>query len=245
MAKSTWFKGLAVAAAVGVLVAGGLYLYGSASGAVPATVDFSKLDAPQSEALYRQQRLDLSCRRLLGLPQLAANRCRAGWRRGHGDPMGTLYGSNISPSKEHGISRWTADDLYRAVAAGIAPGRKVLYPAMPYASYHQITRGDVDALWVWLMKQRPVEVANRANEMSFPFSITPALPCGTWSIARQPRSLITPSTKWRAASTAGGYAGPLCRASPQPSHQAHLCDGQVAQPGRQHHRRLLRTCADA
>ena len=68
-------------------------------------------------------------------------------------PMGTLYGTNISPSREHGIGKWSADDLYRAVARGMAPGRKNLYPAMPYASYHDITRADVDALWVWLQAQ--------------------------------------------------------------------------------------------
>ena len=68
-------------------------------------------------------------------------------------PMGTLYGTNISPSREHGIGQWSADDLYRAVARGMAPGRKNLYPAMPYASYHDITRADVDALWVWLQAQ--------------------------------------------------------------------------------------------
>ena len=99
-------------------------------------------------------------------------------------PMGTLYGSNISPSKEHGIGNWTADDLYRAVATGIAPGRKVLYPAMPYASYHQITRGDVDALWVWLMKQPAVEVANQPNSMNFPFNIRPAV--SLWNVVNRP-----------------------------------------------------------
>ena len=54
MAKSTWLKRLAVVAAVGVLAAGGLYLYGSSSGDIPAaTVDFAKLDKPQYDALYK------------------------------------------------------------------------------------------------------------------------------------------------------------------------------------------------
>jgi mono/diheme cytochrome c family protein len=185
MAKSTWFKGLAVAAAVGVLIAGGLYLYGSASGDIPpATVDFSKLDAPQSEALYKRGEQVFrggDCAACHSSPQTGAELAGG---VAMVTPMGTLYGSNISPSKDHGIGNWTADDLYRAVAAGIAPGRKVLYPAMPYASYHQITRGDVDALWVWLMKQRPVEVANRANDMSFPFNVRPAV--ALWNVVNRP-----------------------------------------------------------
>ena len=185
MAKSTWFKRLAVVAAVGVLAAGGLYLYGSSSGDIPAaTVDFAKLDKPQYDALYKR-----------GEQVFRAGDCAAchsspktGAELAGGlpmvTPMGTLYGSNISPSKEHGIGNWTADDLYRAVATGIAPGRKVLYPAMPYASYHQITRGDVDALWVWLMKQPAVEVANQPNSMNFPFNIRPAV--SLWNVVNRP-----------------------------------------------------------
>jgi hypothetical protein len=69
----------------------------------------------------------------------------------------------------------------------MAPGRKNLYPAMPYASYHDITRADVDALWVWLQAQPAVEVANRQPEMNFPFSIRPVWRCGMrWSARGEP-----------------------------------------------------------
>ena len=185
MAKRSFIKGLGIVAAAAVLVVGCMYLYGSSSGNVPpATVDFAKLSPEQHKLLYQRGEQVFragDCAACHSSPQTGAELAGG---VAMVTPMGTLYGSNISPSKEHGIGNWTADDLYRAVAAGIAPGRKVLYPAMPYASYHQITRGDVDALWVWLMKQRPVEVANRANEMSFPFNVRPAV--ALWNVVNRP-----------------------------------------------------------
>ncbi|MDB6177265.1 cytochrome c [Paracoccus sp. Z330] len=90
-------------------------------------------------------------------------------------PMGSIYGTNITPSREYGIGDWSPDDLYRAVAVGVAPGGRNLYPAMPYTSYHRITREDSDALWLWLMQQEPVDKPNRKNDMVFPFNIRPAI----------------------------------------------------------------------
>lgn len=86
-------------------------------------------------------------------------------------PMGTIYGTNISPSKTHGIGRWSADDLYTAVAWGVAPGGRNLYPAMPYVSYHAITRADSDALYAWLMAQLAVEKPNTPNRLIPPFNL--------------------------------------------------------------------------
>lgn len=185
MAKRTWMKGLIGLAGVGALVAGGLYLYGSSSGNTPpATVDFAALDTQATQQLYQRGE------QVFRAGDCAA--CHSSPQSGNElagavsivTPMGTLHGTNISPSKQHGIGNWTADDLYRAVAAGVAPGRKVLYPAMPYVSYHQITRADVDALWFWLMKQPAVEVANKPNAMNFPFNIRPAV--AMWNVVNRP-----------------------------------------------------------
>ena len=184
MAK-TWIKGLGAAAVLGVLVAGGMYLYGSASGDVPpATVDFAKLGPQEFDALYKRGEQVFRGGDCAACHSSPATGAELAGGVPMVTPMCTLYGTNISPSKEHGIGGWTADDLYRAVAAGMAPGRKNLYPAMPYASYHQITRADVDALWVWLMKQPAVEVANKPSEMNFPFNIRPAV--AMWNALNRP-----------------------------------------------------------
>lgn len=99
-------------------------------------------------------------------------------------PMGTLYGTNITPDERTGIANYTAEDLYRVMVYGIAPGGRHLYPAMPYVSYHAISRADVDALWVWLMAQNPVERANKPTEMMFPFNIRPAV--AFWNLIYRP-----------------------------------------------------------
>ena len=172
-------------AAAAMVVLGGMYIAGSSSGSVPpATVDFANIGPEQKQQLSDR-----------GLQVFRAADCAAchsspttGAELAGGmamvTPMGTLYGTNISPSREHGIGNWSADDLYRAVARGMAPGRKNLYPAMPYASYHDITRADVDALWVWLQSQPAVEVANRKPDMNFPFSIRPGL--ALWNALERP-----------------------------------------------------------
>lgn len=172
-------------AAAAVVVLGGMYIAGSASGSVPpATVDFANISPEQKQKLSDR-----------GLQVFRAADCAAchsspttGAELAGGmamvTPMGTLYGTNISPSREHGIGKWSADDLYRAVARGMAPGRKNLYPAMPYASYHDITRADVDALWVWLQAQPAVEAPNRKPDMNFPFSVRPGL--ALWNALERP-----------------------------------------------------------
>lgn len=99
-------------------------------------------------------------------------------------PFGTIYGSNITPSRDHGIADYSADDLYRVMVYGIAPGGKHLYPAMPYTSYHAMSRADNDALWVWLMGQNPVERANRPAELMFPFNLRPLL--AFWNLLYRP-----------------------------------------------------------
>lgn len=85
-------------------------------------------------------------------------------------PFGTIYGSNLTPSADYGIGRWTRDDFYRALTAGIAPGGRHLYPAMPYTSYKGMTRQDSDDIYAWLMTQPAVEVAPPKNNLPFPFN---------------------------------------------------------------------------
>ncbi len=85
-------------------------------------------------------------------------------------PFGTLYGTNITPDKEHGIGKWTADDFYKALHDGIGPDGP-LYPAMPYTSYRQLTRADTDAIYAYLMSVRPAAVANHPNDLRFPYNM--------------------------------------------------------------------------
>lgn len=89
-------------------------------------------------------------------------------------PFGTIYGTNITPDKTHGIGNWTSADFYKAVHDGIAPDHP-LYPAMPYTTYRGMTREDSDAIFAYLQSVRPVSVPNQNNEVPFPFNLRPLL----------------------------------------------------------------------
>jgi mono/diheme cytochrome c family protein len=47
---------------------------------------------------------------------------------------------------------------------------KLLYPAMPFPAYTKITRADSDALFAYLSSLEPLAVANRENELRFPYN---------------------------------------------------------------------------
>jgi mono/diheme cytochrome c family protein len=85
-------------------------------------------------------------------------------------PFGVIYGSNITPSADQGIGRWTKEEFYTALTKGVAPGGRHLYPAMPYTSYKGITRADSDAIYAYLMTRPAVNVASPENEFPFPLN---------------------------------------------------------------------------
>ncbi|WP_322403313.1 cytochrome c [Massilia luteola] len=84
--------------------------------------------------------------------------------------FGTIYGTNITPDPDTGIGRWSSDDFYQALTAGKSPHGH-LYPAMPYTSYRGMTRADSDAIYGYLMHLAPVKLANRQNDLHFPFNL--------------------------------------------------------------------------
>ena len=46
-------------------------------------------------------------------------------------PFGTIYGTNITPSKEHGIGLYSDDEFFAALTEGKRRDGAYLYPAMP------------------------------------------------------------------------------------------------------------------
>ncbi|AYY56443.1 cytochrome c [Burkholderia multivorans] len=122
-------------------------------------------------------------------------------------PYGTFYGSNITPDKDHGIGRWSADDFYAALHDGKAPGKR-LYPSMPYTSYRQLTRADTDAMYAYLMTIKPVAQANREHELKFPYNLRFGM--ALWDLAFLKDSLPDASTGQSADWQRGRYlAGAL------------------------------------
>jgi mono/diheme cytochrome c family protein len=85
-------------------------------------------------------------------------------------PFGTFYGTNITPDPVHGIGKWSAAQFYKALHDGVAPDKQ-LYPAMPYTSYRTMSRADSDAIYAYLMEQKPAAVPNRESDLKFPFNV--------------------------------------------------------------------------
>ncbi|AKJ30869.1 c-type cytochrome [Caldimonas brevitalea] len=85
-------------------------------------------------------------------------------------PFGNIYVPNITPDDETGIGQYTADEFYRMMHTGIARDGKLLYPAMPFASYTKVTREDSDAIYAYLMSVPPIQQPNRPHELRFPYN---------------------------------------------------------------------------
>jgi mono/diheme cytochrome c family protein len=87
-------------------------------------------------------------------------------------PLGTIYSTNITPSAEFGIGRYTADEFSRALRNGIRRDGAHLYPAMPYTSYAQFTDDDARALYAYFKRAvQPVDARGPETELPFPMNI--------------------------------------------------------------------------
>jgi mono/diheme cytochrome c family protein len=82
-------------------------------------------------------------------------------------PVGVIYSSNITSSIEHGIGKWTAEDLRRALHEGVAADGDRLFPAFPYTSFTQMTDEDVDALYAYMRTVAADEYQPPANDFVF------------------------------------------------------------------------------
>jgi mono/diheme cytochrome c family protein len=85
-------------------------------------------------------------------------------------PFGTIYSTNVTPDRETGIGSWSDDDFVCALHRGIAPGARYLYPAFPYTSFTAMSRDDVLFIKAYLFSLSPQHVANKADNLSFPFN---------------------------------------------------------------------------
>ncbi|SEG87196.1 c-type cytochrome [Marinobacterium lutimaris] len=90
-------------------------------------------------------------------------------------PFGTVYSSNITPDEKQGIGSWSFEAFNRAMRHGISRDGKHLYPVFPYTAFAKISDGDMQALYAYLMAQKPETQVNKAAEMSFPMSYRPIL----------------------------------------------------------------------
>jgi len=83
---------------------------------------------------------------------------------------GGIYSANITPSAL-GIGGMTSAEFYQVLTFGADNMWAPIYPAMPYTSYHLVTRDDSDAMFAYLMSLDPIDAAVPENTLPFPFNI--------------------------------------------------------------------------
>lgn len=94
-------------------------------------------------------------------------------------PIGTLYSTNITPDKTHGIGSWTYEDFARLMRTGVTRAGYTTYPAMPYPSYSRLSDEDLHDLYAYFSQAVPaVAQANRHNDIVWPLSMR--WPLGIW-----------------------------------------------------------------
>jgi len=107
-------------------------------------------------------------------------------------PLGSIFASNITPSKVAGIGDYSEPDFARAVRQGINKQSQHLYPAMPYTSYSRMTDADIHALYVYFMHGvQPVDEPAPQTHLAFPFNIRASMAVWNTLFAKDPP--FTPS----------------------------------------------------
>ncbi|MDB5874400.1 MAG: alcohol dehydrogenase cytochrome c subunit precursor-like protein [Ramlibacter sp.] len=90
-------------------------------------------------------------------------------------PFGTVYSSNLTPDKATGIGEWSPAQFWRALHNGRSRDGRLLYPAFPYPNYTLVARADADAIYDYLRSLAPVQRANTAHSLRWPYSTQAAL----------------------------------------------------------------------
>lgn len=98
--------------------------------------------------------------------------------------LGTIYSTNITPDKDHGIGGYSEAQFSDAVRKGVLPDGTRLYPAMPYPDYAKINDQDMHALYVYFMQGvKPSAEQPPETDLSFPFSQRWGMRFWNWAFA--------------------------------------------------------------
>jgi mono/diheme cytochrome c family protein len=81
--------------------------------------------------------------------------------------IGTVYSTNITPDREHGIGDWSADEFAHVMRHGVSR-RGALYPVFPYAHFAEVADADLDAIYAWLRTQPASAAEPQPNRLEPP-----------------------------------------------------------------------------
>jgi mono/diheme cytochrome c family protein len=86
-------------------------------------------------------------------------------------PFGNISAANLTPDRDTGIGRWTANDFWQALHDGRGVTDGHLYPAFPYNYYTRVTRADSDAIFAYLQTLEPIRNPVNRDTLPWPFSM--------------------------------------------------------------------------
>ncbi len=86
-------------------------------------------------------------------------------------PFGNINAANITPDRDTGLGRWSAEDFWHALHDGMSITSGHLYPAFPYNYTTRVTRDDSDAIFAYLRSLDPVRNPVDRNTLPWPFSM--------------------------------------------------------------------------
>jgi mono/diheme cytochrome c family protein len=122
-----------------------------------------------------------------------------------GSPLGTIYSTNITPSKQYGIGNYSLQQFSDALRRGIRGDGAHLYPAMPYASYALLTDRDVKALYAYFTKTVPSVDEPPAKTTSLPFPYNLRFSMAFWNALFVNAKPFTPDPSKSAEWNRGQY----------------------------------------
>ncbi|UOD50129.1 molybdopterin cofactor-binding domain-containing protein [Orrella daihaiensis] len=166
--KSIGWRALALAVGAVGIVAG---VFGWRSPIAPVT--------RPSASLYATETIERG-RQLAALSNCATCHTTADGQKYAGGvalptPFGVIYSTNITPDPETGIGNWSLAAFERAMRQGISQDGRHLYPAFPYTAFSRFSDDEITSLYAYFMSQPAVRQDNPKTELSFPFSVRPAL----------------------------------------------------------------------
>lgn len=131
---------------------------------------------------------------------------RAPFSGGHAiaSPIGTLFSTNITPSKTAGIGNYSEAQFAAALRKGVRADGKQLYPAMPYTAYARLTDDDVSALYAYFMQGvQPVDTPAEKTALPFPFNLRFSM--AAWNLLFADTQVFQPDASQSATWNRGAY----------------------------------------
>jgi mono/diheme cytochrome c family protein len=91
-------------------------------------------------------------------------------------PFGTVSAANITSDKETGVGNWTDAELINAIHNGVDHEGNMLFPVMPYATFHFMSDADVADLVAFLRTVPAVSNQVPERQLNGPVPPLPPLP---------------------------------------------------------------------